>query len=105
MRFLSTAGLARMSSRHPWRVLGAWLVVLVFAFVAMSGLSDALTTSSNFTGKPESEVGADLVRDHLRGDRPASETVIVQADGATIDDAAFQAVVEQTAAAIRAPTR
>jgi RND superfamily putative drug exporter len=104
MNPFSTAGLARSSARHPWRVLGIWIVVLALAVLAASGLGDALTTSSNFTTKPESEVGADLLRDRLRGDRPVTETVIVRSDTTTVDDAAFAAVVDETARALTAMT-
>lgn len=61
MKPLSTGALARASARHPWRVLALWLAILVLAVVAASGLGDALTSSTNFTNKPESQVGADLL--------------------------------------------
>jgi RND superfamily putative drug exporter len=85
-----------MSARHPWRVLGVWLVVIVLAVVAMGGLQDALTSSSNFTGKPESEQGAILLKNRLRGEAPVTETIVIHSDAATVDDAAFKAVVERT---------
>jgi RND superfamily putative drug exporter len=92
----SPASLAQMSARHPWRVLGVWLVVIALSFVAMSGLGDALTSSSNFTGKPESAQGDDLLKSRLRGDKPVMETVVVHSDAVTVDDAAFKTVVEKT---------
>src|SRR6478735_7160541 len=69
MNLFSTAGLARSCARHPLRVIGAWLVILILAFMAMGGLDDALTSSADFTGNPDYQIGADLLHDRLRGDR------------------------------------
>ncbi|HEY7031503.1 MAG TPA: MMPL family transporter [Thermomicrobiales bacterium] len=101
---LSTAGLARASARHPWRVVAAWLLVLVLAGVAATGLGDALTYQGTFTNRPESVRADDLLKQRLRGgqDQPVTETVIVRSDTATVDDPAFRQVVAQTAAALRA---
>jgi RND superfamily putative drug exporter len=102
MSLFSPASLARASARHPWRVLGAWVVILVLAVMSASGLGDALTTTSNFTGKPESQVGADLLKDRMRGDKPATETIIVRSETMTVDDPGFQAVVEKTSSDVLA---
>ena len=101
---LSTAGLARVSARHPWFVVAIWCVLLVLAGVAATGLGDALTTEGDFTNRPESVRADDLLTERLRGgaDQPVTETVIVHSDTATIDDPAFQQVVTQTAANLRA---
>ncbi len=100
----SPAGLARVCARHPWRVLALWLIVLVFAFVAASGLGDALSADGTFTNNPESVRADDLLKDRMRGgqDHPVTETVIIHSDRATIDDPAFQQVVHQTVADLRA---
>ena len=101
----STAGMARISARHPWRVIAAWTVLIVVAIaIAVTSLGDAFTSKSDFTNRPESTVGADLLKARMYGgqDQPLSEIVIVHADGATVDDPAFQATVEQTAAALQA---
>jgi RND superfamily putative drug exporter len=100
----STAGLARISSRHPWSIIGIWLVILVLAGISATGLGKALTTEGDFTNRPESVRGEDLLKERLRGgqDQPVSETVIVRSETATVDDPAFQHVVAQTAAALRA---
>jgi hypothetical protein len=49
---LSTSSLARVSGRRPWFVV--WIVLLVRAGVAATGLGDAFSIRSNFTGEPES---------------------------------------------------
>jgi putative drug exporter of the RND superfamily len=100
----STAGLAGMSARHPWRVVASWLLVLLLAMVAASGLGDAFTNEGSFTNRPESVRADDLLTQRLREgqDPPVTETVIVHSDTATIDDPAFRQVVEQAAADLRA---
>lgn len=95
---VSTAGLARLSARHPWRVLAAWLLVLVLAGFAATGLGDALTTEGDFTNEPDSIKAQDLLEARLRGTRPVTETVIIRSLAATVDDPAVRQVVEQTSA-------
>ncbi|MEE9247891.1 MAG: MMPL family transporter, partial [Dehalococcoidia bacterium] len=93
---ISTQALARGSSRHPWKVLVAWIVVFVLAGVLIANLlGDALTTQTEFTNNPEAKRGFDLLEERLRGPRKANEIVIVQAESATVNSsAAFQELVE-----------
>ena len=100
--FLSTRGLARITSRHPWRTLGFWLVLLVLAAIMAPRLGDALTTEGNFTNRPESVVGDELLEQRLRGERPMTETIIVRSDTATVDDAAFRSTVDGLVAQLTA---
>src|SRR4051794_20953180 len=97
---VSTADLARVCARRPWRVLVLWLVLLILAGVAGTGLSDAFTEQGDFTNKPESVRGDDLLKARMRGgaDEAVTETVIVHSDNSTIDDPAFRQVVDRTAA-------
>jgi RND superfamily putative drug exporter len=100
----STADLARVCARRPWFVLVLWLVLLILAGVAGTGLGDAFTNEGGFTNNPESVRGDDLLKERLRGgeDQAASETVIVRSETSTVDDAAFKQVVERTAVDLRA---
>ena len=100
----STAGLARISARRPWFVVAPGSSCSSSPWVAATGLGDAFTTEGNFTNQPESVRADDLLKERLRGgqDEPVTETVIVRSDTVTVDDAAFQQVVEQTAADLRA---
>src|SRR5918997_2075740 len=95
----STVGLARISARRPWRVLAVWLVVLILAGFAATGLGDVLTTESTFTNTPESLKGDNLLEARMRdgGERPITETVIVTAESANVDDAAFKGGVRPPA--------
>jgi len=103
----STAGVARISARRPWHVLACWLVLLVLASVAATGLSDAFTTDSDFTNNPESVRADNLLGQRMRegGGEPVTETIVIRSETLTVDDAAFRQVVERTAARLRAEPR
>jgi len=105
MRFpFSTSGVARRSGTRPWRVFGLWLIVLILAGIAASGIADAFTTESNLTNNPESVQAETLLEDRLRGPKPVTETVVVNSETVTADDPAFQQVVADTSAALAAAT-
>jgi uncharacterized membrane protein YdfJ with MMPL/SSD domain len=61
MRGISTAGLARMTSRHPWRTIGAWILILVIAGWQASYIGDRTTSEFNFGTEPESIKGLTLI--------------------------------------------
>lgn len=90
---LSTEALAGSSARHPWRVIGIWLVVLVAAGAfAAANLSGLLTSELKVSSDPESMQGLDRIATAgLNGDAANTETIVMWADnGTTIDDPAFQ---------------
>ncbi len=82
---MSTARLARISARRPWFVLVTWLILLVLAGVAATGLGDAFTTEGNFTNKPESVRADELLSQRLRGnqDQPVTETLVIRLETST----------------------
>ena len=50
---LSPESLAASSSRHPWRVIVVWvLVVMGMSAASQAFLADALTTDIDFTNRP-----------------------------------------------------
>ncbi len=98
--WFSTEGLARISARHPWRTIAIWLVIIVLGVVAASGLGNALSTDVNFTNKPESVKGTDLLDARMNNSSPVTETVIVQSTSATVDDQAFEQAVKQDASTL-----
>ncbi len=89
----STAGIAHLSARHPWRTLGFWLLLLVVAGFSATTLGSALTTEGGQLNNPESKRGMDLLEQRLRGPQPISETIIMRSEKATVDDPAFEAAV------------
>ncbi|HEU5264241.1 MAG TPA: hypothetical protein VFU34_06355, partial [Gaiellaceae bacterium] len=57
---LSTETLASASARHPWRTIGAWIVVVALAMVAVAVGLGNLTTEGAPTNNPESERAIDV---------------------------------------------
>jgi RND superfamily putative drug exporter len=94
---LNPETIARASSRHPWRTIGVWLV-LIAAMGALSSrlLSDVLTQDIQFTNSPES-VKAQNVLDAKFGQSRTedNEFLIVHSDTYTVDDPQFEAFVKQ----------
>lgn len=89
----SARSIARASARHPWRVLSLWLLALILAAAAMTSLR--LDSTANFTNKPESVRGRELLLQRFHSDNPAIETLIIRSQTATVDDPAFQAAVQE----------
>jgi len=81
--------LARASSRHAWRTVGIWAVILVLGFGA-SGvlLSKALTTDFDFTNNPEAIRAQTLLQQkQLEQDVTPETFVMTGPQGATTDPA------------------
>jgi putative drug exporter of the RND superfamily len=91
---LNPESIARASSRHPWRTVGVWAVILVLGFGA-SGvlLSDALTTDFDFTNNPEAIQAKNLLeQEKLEQDVTPETFVMTGPAGATTDPAFTQSV-------------
>jgi RND superfamily putative drug exporter len=86
---------ARASSRHPWRTVVVWIVVLGGAIgLVSSGLfDDALTNAIDFTNEPEAKEAARLIEERLRGEEPDSELVLVTSEATTVEDPGYAAYV------------
>ena len=86
---ISPETLARASSRHAWRTVGIWAVILVLGFGA-SGvlLSKALTTDFDFTNNPEAIRAQTLLQQkQLEQDVTPETFVMTGPQGATTDPA------------------
>ena len=99
-----TEFLARLSSRRPWVTIGLWLALaLVAAGIVRLLLPDATTTELRIIPR-FGEVGSVTAGDLLKGsaiEPPPAEIVIVRSKSLTVDDAAFQAKVEEVAGKLR----
>src|SRR5919106_206072 len=92
---LSPESLARASSRHPWRTIGLWVVLIAaMGFVTSRFLGDVLTQEFEFTNEPES-VRAEEGIDRKFGTNGADDTefVIVQSPSLTVADPSFEEAV------------
>jgi hypothetical protein len=79
MALLSTTNLARLSARHPWRAVIAWVVALVvFGGLLQVPFPLQTTTDTKLLNNPESVQGWDLLIERgIRQERPGVETVVV----------------------------
>ena len=98
----SPSGLARASARRPKTVLAIWFIVLLLAGISTPALKHGLTAEVKLLNAPESQRANDLLAAKMGGSHPATETIIVQSSGATVDDPAFRAVVERISGSLRA---
>ncbi len=100
-----TGRLARTAARRPWLTLVAWLVLVVGAVVAISGLGNVLTQEQEILVEIEAQRAQDLIDQAHRdagADTAIQEYVLVmsETDG-TFDDPALLGRVEQLAAELR----
>jgi putative drug exporter of the RND superfamily len=100
---LNPETLARASSRHPWRTIGIWAVILVLGFGA-SGvlLSGALTTDFDFTNNPEAKQAKQILDDEKLEQDVIPETFVMTGGDGAVDDPAFQQQVNAALDDLRA---
>ena len=95
---LSPASLARAAANHPWRTIGAWLLMLAAAIALMiTFLGSALTSGATgtLTNNPESMQADQLLRERLGSANATNgEIVVVQSSSLTVDDLAYRDYVE-----------
>jgi putative drug exporter of the RND superfamily len=100
---ISPETLARASSRHPWRTVVAWVLVLVVAGGLTSTLlADVLSNDIAFTNHPESVQAQDLMEAKVTGKEPHTQLFIVRSDSHTVQDPEFQQEVTSVQQAIQA---
>jgi RND superfamily putative drug exporter len=88
---LNPESLARSSSRHPWRTVIVWFVVLLAGGVASASLlGPALTTEFDFTNTPEAKRAQQLLEDRRLEDDIVTETfIVVGPEAGAMQDPAF----------------
>jgi uncharacterized membrane protein YdfJ with MMPL/SSD domain len=93
---LSTQSIASANARHPWWTIGAWIVVMVLAVVAIVILlGGSLTTEGAPTNNPESERAEDAQLAAFPSDPSTTVTdiVVIHSDRYTVDASQFEAYV------------
>jgi uncharacterized membrane protein YdfJ with MMPL/SSD domain len=92
-----TERLARATSRHPWRALGAWFGAIVVALaLSVLFLPGNLTTNGHVTGNPESKQAEDLFSQRFPPDKNGvDELIVVRSPTRRVDEPAFRAFVRR----------
>ncbi|MDP9301436.1 MAG: MMPL family transporter [Actinomycetota bacterium] len=100
---LNPETLARASSRHAWRTVGIWAVILILGFGA-SGvlLSKALTTDFDFINNPEAIRAQTLLQQKQLEQDVTPETFVMTGSQGATTDPAFTAKVNAALNDIRA---
>jgi len=94
-----TGWITGISARHPWRTLGAWVVLVVVAF----GAAGAMKASSNTaTAGTEATTAENLIEERLRAQTQPEEFIIVESPTTTADEAAFAGFVDSLVADLEA---
>jgi uncharacterized membrane protein YdfJ with MMPL/SSD domain len=96
--------LTTMCARHPWRTIGAWVVLVLVAVVAIGALlGGALTTEGNPTNNPQSERADDALSAAFPPTTGAAITdiVVVRSSRYTVDAPQFQSLVRTLASQVR----
>ncbi len=96
---------ARASSRHPWRVLALWLVVLVAAVGTIGTLlGSALEGEIAITSETESKRADKLLAEGFPPPPPeqdVTEVVVVRSERGSVEDAGFARIVRQLETELR----
>jgi uncharacterized membrane protein YdfJ with MMPL/SSD domain len=92
------------SARHPWWAIGAWIVAIVLAVVAIGGLlGGALTTEANPTNDPQSQRAKDVREAAFPAASSAAITdiVVLRSPRYTVDAPQFRTLVRELAGEVR----
>jgi uncharacterized membrane protein YdfJ with MMPL/SSD domain len=99
-----TERLARACSRHPWRTIAVWLLVIVLSFGVVATLyGDALSGDPDVTSETESKRADALIHEHFppapdAAEEEISEVVVVRAGPDADEDAGTELAGELRAA-------
>jgi RND superfamily putative drug exporter len=93
---LNPESIARASSRHPWRTIAIWILLIAGAAAAIVPLlGGVLNNDIEFTNRPESVRAQEIIDERFAVETVGASTeyVIVSGDGVSVDDEAFRSYV------------
>ena len=93
--------LGRSSARHPFRVLGLWIVAAI-AVMALQGSAGGEFNDSERVPGVESQHAADVLTDRFPTQGGQSARIVLHTDDGRLDDAAHAATVDQARAQLAA---
>jgi uncharacterized membrane protein YdfJ with MMPL/SSD domain len=97
MRF-STRAIAATSARHPWRVVGAWVVTSIAAIAAIAVLlGGSLTTDGEPTNNPQSLRAKDtLLQSFPSQDGGATDVLVIRSETGAADEDGLRSFLAAT---------
>ena len=90
--------LGRWSYRHPWRVLTAWIVLLLAMGAGALGLNKGFDNSFSIPGTEAQEGLAQLERTFPQVSGTSAQFIVVAADGDSVTDDAYREPIEDVVA-------
>jgi RND superfamily putative drug exporter len=100
---LNPETIARASSRHPWRTVGLWLVIFVFAgWSASALLGPVLTTDFDFTNTPEAKEAQQILEERALEQDLVTETWVIADGEGSVEDPGFVEHVNEVLADLQA---
>jgi putative drug exporter of the RND superfamily len=97
-----TGRMALFAARHPWRVIGIWIVALTGAVLLAGNMGGVLTNEAELAVSIESQRAQDLIDIHFPDSgEGAQEFIILEADEITSEAAGFTAKMEALTADLR----
>lgn len=94
-----TGRVAGFTARHAWRTLGAWVLILVAAFLLVGSLN---VTDESGVETTDARRASDLIEAAAGQEPRAEECVLVEANDGPIDEALFASVVSSIVTEMRA---
>src|SRR3990170_1478144 len=88
--------LATMAIRHPWKVLGAWGLIMVAAAPFALRFEGTLTSAGWDVGGSDSQKARQLVEQELPQTFPQNLVAVFHSDELTVDDPGYSEVVESS---------
>src|SRR5512134_2314557 len=85
--------LGHFSGRHPWRVLGAWILIAVAAFALNSSIGGAANDTFTLPGA-ESQRAADALNDRFPSQSVYTSQVVLHSDEGLTTPEAKRAVAD-----------
>ncbi|MGO1770614.1 MAG: MMPL family transporter [Microbacterium sp.] len=86
--------LGRWSFRHPWRVLGAWVLLLLVVGGGALGLNKGFDDSFTIPGTESQDGIEQLSRTFPQAAGTSAQGIVVAADGAEVADDAYREPIE-----------
>ncbi|MGO3705619.1 MMPL family transporter [Microbacterium gubbeenense] len=89
------SSLGRWSFRHPWRVIGSWILLLIVMGAAALGMNKGFDDSITIPGTEAQDGIEQLERTFPQVSGTAAQFIVVAADGDSVNDDAYQEPIER----------
>ncbi|MGO1307770.1 MAG: MMPL family transporter [Microbacterium gubbeenense] len=88
------SSLGRWSFRHPWRVIGSWILLLIVVGAAAGGLNKGFDDSITIPGTEAQDGLEQLERTFPQVSGTAAQFIVVAADGDSVNDDEYRDPIE-----------